>query len=43
MELSPKYNVRHLTLTYTNEQLAIGWAKKDNIDWSVYEEALKDI
>lgn len=28
-------------LTYINEQLAIGWYKKDNIDWSAYEEALK--
>lgn len=27
-------------LTYINEQLAIGWYKKDAIDWSVYEEAL---
>lgn len=28
-------------LTYVNEQLAIGWYKKDSIDWSAYEEALK--
>jgi hypothetical protein len=28
-------------MTYINEQLAIGWHKKDSIDWSVYEEALK--
>lgn len=28
-------------MTYINEQLAIGWAKKDAIDWSLYEEALK--
>ena len=28
-------------MTYVNEQLAIGWHKKDSIDWSVYEEALK--
>ena len=28
-------------MQYINEQLAIGWAKKDSIDWSVYEEALK--
>jgi hypothetical protein len=28
-------------LTYINEQLAIGWYKKDNIDWSAYEEALR--
>ena len=27
-------------LTYINEQLAIGWAKKDAIDWSEYEKAL---
>ena len=27
-------------LTYINEQLAIGWYKKDNIDWKAYEEAL---
>ena len=26
---------------HINEQLAIGWAKKDSIDWSVYENALK--
>lgn len=48
----PKYHkfdtVEELTdfyvkaMTYINEQLAIGWAKKDAIDWSVYEEALKD-
>ena len=30
-------------MTYINEQLAIGWAKKDAIDWSVYEEALKTL
>lgn len=30
-------------MTYINEQLAIGWAKKDSIDWSVYEEALKTL
>ena len=30
-------------LTYINEQLAIGWYKKDSIDWSVYEEALKTL
>lgn len=28
-------------LTYINEQLAMGWYKKDNIDWSAYEEALR--
>lgn len=28
-------------LTYINEQLAIGWYKKDNIDWSGYEDLLK--
>lgn len=28
-------------LTYINEQLAIGWYKKDSVDWSAYEEALK--
>lgn len=48
----PKYHkfdtVEELTdfyvkaMTYINEQLAIGWVKKDAIDWSVYEEALKD-
>ena len=27
-------------MTYINEQLAIGWAKKDNIDWGEYEKAL---
>ena len=27
-------------MRYINEQLAIGWAKKDAIDWSKYEEAL---
>lgn len=27
-------------MTYINEQLAIGWAKKDSIDWSVYESEL---
>jgi hypothetical protein len=27
-------------LTYINEQLAIGWYKKDSIDWSEYEKAL---
>lgn len=30
-------------LTYINEQLAIGWYKKDSIDWSVYEDALKTL
>lgn len=28
-------------MTYINEQLAIGWYKKDSIDWSVYEKALR--
>lgn len=28
-------------MTYINEQLAIGWAKKDSIDWSEYEKYLK--
>ena len=28
-------------MTYVNEQLAIGWHKKDSIDWSAYEEALR--
>lgn len=28
-------------LAYINEQLAMGWYKKDSIDWSAYEEALK--
>ena len=27
-------------MRYINEQLAIGWAKKDAIDWTKYEEAL---
>lgn len=27
-------------LTYINEQLAIGWYKKDSINWSEYEKAL---
>lgn len=27
-------------MRYINEQLAIGWAKKDAIDWNAYEEAL---
>lgn len=30
-------------LTYINEQLAIGWYKKDSIDWSVYEKALSEL
>lgn len=30
-------------MTYINEQLAIGWAKKDAIDWSVYERALEEL
>lgn len=30
-------------MTYINEQLAIGWAKKDSIDWSLYEKALEKI
>lgn len=30
-------------MTYINEQLAIGWAKKDAIDWGAYEEALKQL
>lgn len=30
-------------MTYINEQLAIGWAKKDAIDWSVYEKALAEL
>lgn len=30
-------------MTYVNEQLAIGWAKKDSIDWSLYEEALNNL
>ena len=30
-------------LTYINEQLAIGWYKKDSIDWSVYKEALNTL
>lgn len=30
-------------MTYINEQLAIGWAKKDAIDWSVYERALAEL
>lgn len=37
-ELTDFYNK---ALTYINEQLAIGWYKKDSIDWSAYEEALK--
>lgn len=28
-------------MTYINEQLAIGWYKKDSIDWSIYENATK--
>lgn len=27
-------------LMYINEQLAIGWYKKDSIDWDAYEKAL---
>lgn len=30
-------------MTYINEQLAIGWVKKDAIDWSVYEKALAEL
>lgn len=30
-------------MTYINEQLAIGWKKKDSIDWSVYENALNNL
>jgi hypothetical protein len=30
-------------MTYINEQLAIGWAKKGSIDWSVYEKALSEL
>ncbi len=30
-------------MTYINEQLAIGWVKKDSIDWSVYEKALSEV
>lgn len=30
-------------MTYINEQLAIGWMKKDSIDWSVYEKALSEV
>ena len=30
-------------MTYINEQLAIGWAKKDSIDWSVYENTLNNL
>lgn len=30
-------------MTYINEQLAIGWAKKDAIDWSLYEKALAEL
>lgn len=30
-------------MTYINEQLAIGWVKKDSIDWSVYEDALNNL
>jgi hypothetical protein len=30
-------------MTYINEQLAIGWAKKDAIDWSVYEDTLNNL
>lgn len=30
-------------MTYINEQLAIGWVKKDAIDWSVYEDALNNL
>lgn len=49
----PKYHkfdtVEELTdfyvkaMTYINEQLAIGWVKKDAIDWSVYEKALTEL
>lgn len=49
----PKYHkfdtVEELTdfyvkaMTYINEQLAIGWVKKDAIDWSVYEKALAEL
>lgn len=28
-------------IAYVNQTLADGWSKKDNIDWSVYENALK--
>ena len=30
-------------LTYINEQLAIGWYKKDNVNWNDYEETLNKI
>ena len=30
-------------MKYINEQLAVGWYKKDNIDWSGYEEILNKI
>ncbi len=29
------------TVSYVKEVLATGWERKDSIDWSVYEEALK--
>ena len=29
-------------LEHINEQLVIGWKKKDSIDWSVYENALNN-
>ena len=29
-------------MAYINTCLAEGWKLKDSIDWSVYEEALKD-
>ena len=29
-------------MTYINKTLEDGWKKKDDIDWSVYEEVLKD-
>ena len=30
-------------LEHINEQLVIGWKKKDSIDWSVYENALNNL
>lgn len=30
-------------MTYINVQLAIGWSKKDAIDWSVYENILNNV
>ena len=30
-------------LEHINEQLVLGWKKKDSIDWSVYEDALNNL